>query len=141
MRSSFLSRRLSPGLALLLAFGLFCWTGCDDGSLTAPEIRGSADSTLFGSYVALGNSITAGFQSGGLDSTSQSQSYAVLLAEQMNTPFGVPEFNSPGCPPRLSQFFNAQGVPEPLRPDNATESTCGFRDPQVPLQLNNVAAP
>src|SRR6185437_16097867 len=53
---------------------------------------------LFASYVSLGNSITAGFQSGGINDSTQHQAYPVLLAAQMNTPFTIPSLLDPGCP-------------------------------------------
>lgn len=130
------SRRPFVGLVLLLVFGLLL-AGCDDETLTAPEIQND----LFNSYAALGNSITAGFLSAGIDSTTQSHSYAVLLADQMNTPFGVPELNPPGCPPPFEQFFNDQGIPDPQRPPNTSAQTCALRNAQIPLHVNNVAVP
>ncbi|MFB6248571.1 MAG: SGNH/GDSL hydrolase family protein [Salinibacter sp.] len=128
-------RRLGGPFLLLLACLL--WTGCEDGTLNAPDIQGRAegDSTLFESYVALGNSITAGFQSGGIDSTTQAQSYAAILADSMNTPFGIPALRAPGCPPPLTQFF-----PTPQRPDNTTAATCGLREAAT-QRVNNVAVP
>lgn len=133
-------RRLGGPFLLLLAALL--WTGCEDGTLNAPDIQGRADSdsTLFESYVALGNSITAGFQSGGITRTTQEQSFAAILADSMNTPFGIPALRSPGCPPPLSQFFNDQGVPDPQRPGGATAETCGLREAAT-QQVNNVAVP
>lgn len=127
-------RRLLAG-ALLLALPLL--SGCDDETLTAPEIQDD----LFTSYVSIGNSITAGFQSGGISSTTQSQAYPVLLADQMETPFGVPTLNSPGCPPPFTRFFNQNGAPDPQRPQGTDGETCALRDAQVPLRLNNVAVP
>jgi lysophospholipase L1-like esterase len=48
-------------------------------------------------YVAIGNSLTAGFQSGGLRADWQKASYPVLLAEQMGiTDFQIPVIDSPG---------------------------------------------
>jgi hypothetical protein len=134
-------RRLGGSFLLLLA--LVLWTGCEDGTLNAPDIqsRGESDSTLFESYVALGNSITAGLISGGINSTTQQQSYAAILADSMRTPFGLPTLRAPGCPPPLTQFFNDQGVPAPQRPGDATASTCALRDAQLPPRVNNVAVP
>ena len=54
---------------------------------------------IFSSYVALGNSITAGYQSGGINDSTQRLSYAVLLAKQMGTRFAYPSLVMPGCPP------------------------------------------
>lgn len=127
-------RRFLAG-ALLLVLPLL--SGCDDETLTAPQTQND----LFASYVSIGNSITAGFQSGGINSQTQSESYAVLLAKQMGTSFGTPELATPGCPPPLVSFFNENGVPAPQRPEGTTEATCGFRSSASPLTLNNVAVP
>lgn len=131
------SRRLFVGVVFLLLLGLPLLSGCDEETLTAPEIQND----LFNSYVSIGNSITAGFQSGGISSQTQSQSYAVLLAEQMNTPFGVPRLEAPGCPPPFVSFFNASGIPDPQRPQGTDDETCALRTAQPPLRVNNVAVP
>lgn len=128
-------RRLGGPFLLLVA--LFLGTGCEDGALNAPTIEGGADgdAPLFESYVALGNSITAGFQSGGINSGTQAQSYAAILADSMNTPFGIPALREPGCPPPLDQFF-----PVPQRPEGTTAATCGLREATA-QPVNNVAVP
>src|SRR5215213_7058753 len=54
---------------------------------------------IFRSYVALGNSITAGFQSGGINDSTQRQSYARLLARQMGTAYRYPSVGTAGCTP------------------------------------------
>src|SRR6185436_602941 len=59
---------------------------------------------IFQSYVALGNSITAGFQSDGINDSTQSRSYAVLLARQMGTRFAYPSLVNPGCRPPIANF-------------------------------------
>ncbi|MEO7425144.1 MAG: SGNH/GDSL hydrolase family protein [Fibrobacteria bacterium] len=66
-------------------------TGClDDGS--GPETPSGTEN-----YVAVGNSLTAGFQSGGLRSEWQLQSYPALLARQMGSPgFQLPFIDTPG---------------------------------------------
>lgn len=128
---------LSAGALLLVALALPLVSGCDDESLTAPEVQNDR----FNSYVALGNSITAGLQSGGINSQTQSQSFAVRLAEQMQTPFGVPQLATPGCPPPLEQFFDQNGLPDPQRPAQTDSTTCALRTEQSPLRVNNVAVP
>jgi lysophospholipase L1-like esterase len=109
--------------ALLLVLPLL--SGCDDETLTAPQVQND----LFASYVSIGNSITAGFQSGGINTQTQLESYAVLLAEQMNTQFGVPHLNPPGCPPPLQSI-----------PPQPPETQCALRSGTT-LQINNVAVP
>ncbi|MEF2279881.1 GDSL-type esterase/lipase family protein [Deinococcus sp. YIM 134068] len=55
--------------------------------------------TPFTRYVALGDSITAGFQSGGLTAASQRAAYPTLLGERGGLDVPMPEVNDPGCPP------------------------------------------
>ena len=75
---------LIPLTALLIS-------GCIDDS-SGPESRSSGEN-----YVAVGNSLTAGFQSGGLRSEWQRQSYPALLARQMGSPdFQMPLIDTPG---------------------------------------------
>jgi lysophospholipase L1-like esterase len=112
-------------LALLLP-----WVGgCDQGNLTPPKIS----SDLFRSYVAIGNSITAGFQSGGINDSTQKESYAVLLADRMGTSFNLPLLASPGCPPPLAQAFPPQSI--------APNVDCALRSSPPPSTINNVAVP
>src|SRR5438552_10522438 len=59
---------------------------------------------IFANYVALGNSLTAGFQSGGINDSTQRQSYAFLLAGQMGTRFAYPSLVKPGCPAPIATF-------------------------------------
>ena len=110
------------GLAALLS-------GCvTDQGLQPP----TANDALFTSYVAFGNSITAGYQSGGIDSTTQAASYAVLLARQMGTDFQVPWLRNPGCPPPYANIFT-QTRESPVE--------CAYRTTDVPPHLNLVAVP
>lgn len=72
----------------------FLLCGCKEKS-TEPEkpFTGTAD---FSVYVAIGNSVTAGFQSNSLYQEGQEYSYANLLAKQVNTPFIQPTMSEPG---------------------------------------------
>src|SRR5258705_6429648 len=92
---------------------------------------------LFTRYVSLGNSITAGYQSAGINDSTQLQSYANLLAGRMQTPFFMPLMNRPGCPPPLINVFTGKLVP-PAVPNN-----CALRKPQPvpPPYINDVAVP
>lgn len=124
------SLRLHPTRwGLLLLIGLLpLLVGCSDESLLEPE---STDAR-FDRYVALGNSITAGFQSDGINQSLQQQSYAVRLADQMNTPFSIPALNDPGCPPPLTQIFP---------PERAAPIECALRESPTPTRINNMAVP
>lgn len=119
------------GIALLLALVLGL-SGCGDASLDSPPVTNE----VFESYVALGNSITAGYQSDGINATRQQQSYAVLLGEQMGTSFHLPTIPDPGCPPPLLNLLSGERAGE-----NTSAETCTLRETPVPPVVNNVAVP
>ena len=93
--------------------------------------------SLFARYVSMGNSITAGFQSNGINDSTQRLAYPVLLARQMHTPFYQPLLNKPGCaPPYTNVFIQA-------RLSGGTDSTCFLREAQTPAPpyISDVAVP
>lgn len=106
-----------------------------DDSLEPPADAAGLEDALFARYVAFGNSITAGFQSAGINDSVQVLSYANLLAGQMGTEFNLPLLNRPGCPPPLLNIFTQTpvGDPGPLG--------CALRNPGIPEYLNLVAIP
>jgi len=91
---------------------------------------------MFRSYVAIGNSITAGYQSDGINANTQAQSFAVLLARQMRTRFAIPALATPGCAPPIINWQTG------ARLSGGTPATCALRDATVATDiLNNVAVP
>ncbi len=88
-------------------------------------------------YVAIGNSITAGYQSGGINDSTQRRSYARMLAIAAGAPFNYPAFNAPGCPAPIVNFLTG------VRTSGDTASTCpNFRvASSVTASLNSVAVP
>lgn len=91
---------------------------------------------IFRSYVAIGNSITAGYQSDGINSALQAQSYAVLLSRQMRTRFAIPALALPGCQPPIVNWTTGARLQTPPAPP------CALRDPNSATDiLNNVAVP
>ena len=125
--SAFLRVSATLGVAALIS-------ACND---TLPAHLGPVPiDPLFQSYVALGNSITAGYQSGGITDSTQRESYAHLLAQAMHTRYAYASLTNPGCPPPIDNF-QTQG-----RPGGATDATCNLRSPSsVTTALNNVAVP
>src|SRR3989454_9627001 len=72
------TNRLSAALlGLVLAAA-----ACNNDQLNRPFANTPVDE-MFARYVSMGNSITAGFQSGGILDSTQQQSYAVLLAREI----------------------------------------------------------
>ena len=89
---------------------------------------------LFKSYVAIGNSITAGFQSDGINDSTQRQSYARLLAKSMGTLYRYPSLNMPGCQPPIANTQTGARV--------GPAGFCALRaSSSVTDALNNVAVP
>ncbi len=131
LRTSTLIGAAAAGLLLLVA-------ACHNDELFRPAAIIPVD-PLFARYVSMGNSITAGFQSGGINDSTQLQSYANLLARQMHTPFFTPLLKRPGCPPPLVNLFTGAVVGPPLPPT----LPCALRMSQVAVSpiLNNVAVP
>jgi hypothetical protein len=89
---------------------------------------------LFERYVSMGNSITAGFQSAGINDSTQLQAYPVLLANAMGSPFFPPLMTRPGCPPPFTNAFTQTRV-TPAGFPTSTASSCYLR------KLPSVAAP
>ena len=107
---------------------------CNNESLMPPE----PVDEIFSRYAAMGNSLTAGFQSGGINDSTQLESYAVILARAMGLEIGseftYPSIAMPGCPPPLVNVFTLERI------DTIPVTNCAFRG-DLPRQLNNVAVP
>ncbi len=91
---------------------------------------------IFQSYVAIGNSITAGYQSGGINDSTQKQSYARLIAGSMGTQYHYPSLNMPGCSPPIANTQTGALV------GGAPPGFCALRaGASVTDILNNVGVP
>jgi lysophospholipase L1-like esterase len=95
-----------------------------------------AGGDIFRSYVAIGNSITAGFQSNGINDSTQRQSYAVLLAKQMGTRFAYAALAMPGCSPPIANTQTGALVAGAAPGSCALRTTASITD-----VLNSVAVP
>jgi hypothetical protein len=126
---------LVGGAAALIVAAVI--TGCTDTKQVTKQV---AMDPLFQSYVALGNSLTAGWQSGGINSITQGESYAFLFAQQAGTRFAIPAIQFPGCPPPVDTFPSHRVTP-PGYPAS-TGTTCYLRvATSVTPVINNVAVP
>jgi len=123
-------RRMSLAAGLVLAA-----VGCSNDDLFPPPVPQYAGGAMFERYVSMGNSITAGFQSAGINDSTQKQSYAALVAGAMGSRYYYPSLNAPGCPPPFTNIFTGTRV------SGGTSTTCAFRGPNIPPFLTNVAVP
>jgi hypothetical protein len=121
-------RGVRGGPALVLFVAILAVAACGDGG---DIVRPGPDEVLH-RYVALGNSITAGYQSDGLLFETQNQAYPVLLASKAGVPFGVPGMAHPGCPPPVAR---------PLTTDRIGDGVCAGRVLPLPSLVQNLAVP
>jgi lysophospholipase L1-like esterase len=98
-----------------------------------------AGGDIFQRYVAIGNSITAGFQSNGINDSTQGQAYPVLLARAMGTRFAYPALAKPGCPAPIA---NTQTGALVGQVGTTLPPACSARIPASVTEIvNNVAVP
>lgn len=119
--------------ALVLAAML---AGCRADQSVEPPASATDNDGLFYRYVSLGNSIAAGFQSGGINDSTQRASFAVLFARQAGTPFTYPSLAGRGCPAPLVNNVTQQRLGN--QPDSLP---CDLRQTPLPAYLNNLAVP
>ena len=123
---------------VVFAAGLGCMllvAACQNDVLNSPSVPSYTGGAMFQRYVAMGNSITAGVQSGGINDSTQRQSYAVLVAGAMRGDrFYYPSLALQGCPPPYTNVFTQTRLV-------GTSTTCFFRNPALPPYISNVAVP
>jgi hypothetical protein len=126
-------------LLLTVSCGVTGLIGCADRTeLTPPSapspVSGTADFTR---YVAIGNTITTGFQSGALYESAQAYAYPNLIARQTGADFAIPSISDPGL-----------GAPGRMKVADLDTFTVAYdQSTGVPLNLmyaapyNNLAIP
>jgi len=121
--------------ALIIGIGAVAALVACDANRDAVGLT-NLNSDIFRSYVAIGNSITAGWQSGGINDSTQQQAYPRLLAIQMGTPYKYPSLTNPGCPAPVANFQTQAKV------GGAAAPPCSLRaGASVSDILNNVGVP
>ncbi len=120
----------------LAAGALFLGACHEDETLQPPTPpAGSTVNALFDRPVWMGNSITAGFQSAGINDSTQQRSYARLLADAMGTPYFYRSLRGNGCP---APFTNNKTQ---ARVGGASATACaGGTTNELPW-MTNVAVP
>ena len=133
-----LSRKLA-----IVALTLPLLAACKD--LVSNESLGPAavpsGGAMFANYIAIGTSISAGVQSGGINDSTQKQAFPYLLATAMGLTPGVnwfyPSFPFPGCTPPF-----ANPLTTPTTYVGGTATTCTLLNPAyVRPYENNLGVP
>lgn len=122
-------------LRTILALGLVGLTaGCfSNEKLNSPSAP--TGGTLFSRVVFMGNSITAGFQSAGINDSTQRQSYAFLVAQAAGAPYYYASLMGRGCPAPFDVNTTQHRV------GNGGPADCDLRSPAPLPWLSNVAVP
>ncbi len=102
-----------------------------------------AGGAMFANYVAVGTSISAGIQSGGISDASQRAAFPYLLAQAMglnpNANWFYPGFTAPGCPPPFTDPLTDTRV------GGGADTTCNLVSPlSIPSRqayFNNLGVP
>ncbi|HJS47350.1 MAG TPA: SGNH/GDSL hydrolase family protein, partial [Gemmatimonadales bacterium] len=124
-------RTVAAGLALALP--LLTGACVESDRLVTPAT--APENAPFARYVAMGNSITAGFQSDGINDSTQQRSYAALVARASGFPYYYASLQGRGCRPPLVNNVTGERV------GGGTPDTCDLRAPDHHPWLSNVAVP
>ena len=124
---------------LTLAAGALFLSACHEDETLQPPTppAGSTVNALFDRPVWMGNSITAGYQSNGINDSTQVQSYANLLATAMGTPYFYRSLRMPGC---IGPFIRNAAVPA-VRVGGADGNKCSGASTAALPWMSNTAVP
>ncbi|GAA4275297.1 SGNH/GDSL hydrolase family protein [Aquimarina mytili] len=140
-------------LLILVIFGFIGCESDDDAPATAGEVAVTSGNADFSNFVALGNSLTAGFTDGALFIAGQENSYPNILAQQF-AKAGGGEFSQPlmndniggallGGMPILSPRFYFFSDPDPAEPNLSGPRLLGTEpgDEQPELPTTEISSP
>ncbi len=132
MNNNVLSGAARSVLTLVLGL-IIAGTACVKDDTVTPKYIPPEGGDLFLRYVALGNSLTAGYQSGGINQDLQEQAYPVLLAQKAGATFGIAALNNPGCPPPFAGPLTSQRI--------GSQECLARNVTAVPRLVQNLAVP
>jgi lysophospholipase L1-like esterase len=127
----------TPLLAIGAALALSACVGDGDELINTPPPAVGGE--LFARYVSLGNSITAGFQSGGIRDSVQARSYPVFLAAKAGAVFNPPYLRTVTVPGGANNTPCPRLMVAPLTFPPATAGTCVRVT--APRFVSNLAVP
>lgn len=115
--------------------------GCEDRSEidtgVEPILDGKSGNADLTRFVSIGNSLTAGYQSGALYESAQIYSFPNLIAKQVNTQFVMPLYTDPGSGGRMEvQAITATGAVIVNNPNTGVPKNLTY-----PAPYNNLGVP
>lgn len=124
-------------ISTLFALLLLLLGGCKKDSTSEPA-QGSTGSADFSRFVTIGNSITAGYQSGSLFKTAQLNAFGSLIAQQVKTGFQEPLVADPGTAGRM-ELNGLTSAGDPII--NINMSSGSPENLNYPAPYNNLGVP
>jgi len=126
---------------LVAAVTLAALAGCakDPVLLLASAPASGANAAFMARYVAIGNSITAGYMSGGITEATQRAAYPALIARALGTAYTGPYLVGGGCAP-LTDPVNAF-LGATANSATRTSTLCARTNGTTTTYLSNVAVP
>jgi lysophospholipase L1-like esterase len=123
-------------LFFVLLSTVVIFTGCQDKSDLVAPAAPTATGTNFTRFVAVGNSLTAGYQSGSLFESAQMYAYPKLIANQMQTTFVYPNVGDPGTRGRIEVATISPAFSSYTNPNSGPLLNATY-----PLPYNNLGIP
>lgn len=94
--------KIKISLLTIILFSALFVISCDDFTEIDPPVQnGVSGSANFSRFVSIGNSITAGYQSGTIYESGQIYAYGNLIAKQVGVEFQAPYVSDPGLGGRM----------------------------------------
>lgn len=121
---------------LIILFAGLAFYGCEDRSDLAAPSAPSTGTANFARYVAIGNSITAGYQNGAVYQSAQMYSYGNLIAGQVGTTFAQPLYSDPGSGGRIEAKTLFPSFSSYINPNVGTPINLTYSKP-----YNNLGVP
>lgn len=126
--------------ALAAGTAVVALAGCakDPELVLAPKPSASINAAFMERYAAVGNSISAGFQSGGIGVATQSVAFPALVARAAGVRYAAAYLTGPGCAPLTDPVSAFRGAA--MDPTVRTSNVC-VRTPESMTLLTNVSVP
>lgn len=124
-------------LLTILLFSTLVFISCDDFTeIEAPVKNATSGNANFSRFYSIGNSITAGYQSGTIYQSGQMYSYGNLIAQQVGTPYEIPYVSDPGLGGRMEVASVSPAFTIYTNPNRGS-----FLNANYPLPYNNLGIP
>ena len=123
-----------------VAIVILGYSGCvDKTSLTAPQLNPKSGNANLTTFVTIGNSLTAGYQSGALYKSAQMYCFGKQIADQVGTNFAIPYISDPGIGGRMEvQAFDIAKGQISIKSDGSTGKPL---ETSYPAPYNNLGIP